>query len=557
MSRPPLDFARKLVLVVEHPRVFDPNLSIDLASLPKFTDGAATVHRLEVRLRPASVIRGRVRFDDGRPGADAWVLVQRLTDGRPDVSDQQQIGVAKNGTYSFRLDRPGRYRLTVSHFGWRPAGTIVVARPGDVVTPPDITLERGFSVAGTVSRQGVPLRDARVGLALPDDVATGRDLIAARDHHVAWIDGRVEIARQQVWTDDTGHYVIRGLSSRAVFLSPSQVKGNEVDVHIGFGERLERRVVPPAGQVDFDLAGGRLDIVLRAKEEGVHVDQALVQVFDADERPWTTIRSDGETSCALVPEAPHRLEVHHPDFAPWTVDFVAPAAGVSRRIVVELVPRPTGPTLIVRLDDARSGGAKEVALHVYRPEAPPSALDQLRSIHAFTKPNRGLRAPIDEHSVARFDDLPILEPGRYRVMLRIDGTFAIRPFHTERGSDFLEITTDVDLPRVGQVEVHAVARKGGRLKIESRTEGGIPVPAVVEIRDATDKVIPVGWLEGSPLTLKHRDRLGEHGSVESDRPLPPGRYRVVARHPLYRDAVAEVDVRAGEVTPVLISLRLP
>ncbi|MEO1085685.1 MAG: carboxypeptidase-like regulatory domain-containing protein, partial [Acidobacteriota bacterium] len=257
---------------------------------------------VELLLKRAAVLEGRILDPDGQPISEAVVILKRNRIG-------SQASVDADGRYRHET-AAGVYRLEVEAAGFRQwSRSEVRLEPG--ATAIDVRLERGFSVSGRVfDADGTPMVGAQLW---------------------AMMGGGSTVSGN---TDDDGRFRVDGLAA-----GPLRIQVE----HQRWGAVFE----------ELTLAESRSDVEIRFPEGG----RLAGQVIDADE--GTPI--SGATISASLPLNSRRTATTDGD-GRFLVDNAAPGRyrvtasrdGYARRVVEEVeVPEPGAAAmsdLVIELD---------------------------------------------------------------------------------------------------------------------------------------------------------------------------------------------------------------
>ncbi|MEZ4403744.1 MAG: carboxypeptidase-like regulatory domain-containing protein [Kofleriaceae bacterium] len=153
---------------------------------------------LSLALVAGAAVSGRVVDGAGAPVAGARVIYSGASDWSVQA-DERKDGVvsAADGTWAFPALPAGSFRFVARHPDFAPGTSAIVTLDGVHDTRDvEVKLDGGATVAGTVvDTSGVPVASARVRVA----VAT-RSIIGSEP--------------RQVFTDDAGAFVVRGLPKK-------------------------------------------------------------------------------------------------------------------------------------------------------------------------------------------------------------------------------------------------------------------------------------------------------------------------------------------------------
>jgi len=250
---------------------------------------APTEPLLEVVLRPAASVRGRVMDGDGRPIEAAKVSIDR-SDDLPGVAQAEAAG--PGGSANAVTDAEGRYVLEGLSAGsfeiraWSPRHraspwTPVAVASGAAMDLPDLVLLPGETLAGRVTTVGgEPVAEVRV-IAGPRATRTG----------------------------DDGAYRLEGLdpgTQTLLFRHPRYpAQQREVEIHAG-DNRLDVAFEPGQTVAGRVLAGGRPVPGLRVRLEPEDVVRGIAAAARSD--------GDGHFRFEEVPDGRYAVGVEDPAF---------------------------------------------------------------------------------------------------------------------------------------------------------------------------------------------------------------------------------------------------
>lgn len=269
---------------------------------------------LEVRLEPASRLRGRVQDEAGDPVEGARVLVLMPRSAEPRI--MATAAADARGAFEIYGLKPGPVRVTALADGWLPAPAAEAEIPADgAPSEVELLLARGAALEGVVTGpDGLPAASATVravretpGLPLPPGVGA-----------------------PETTTDGDGRYRLEGLPEGPVRISAAhadhapalreidvQPGSNRLDLEFGRGLAVAGRVVDADGTV---LAGVTVEIRPEAGPGRVQT---------------ATTGPDGEFRFGSVAEGQYGLTTSAPGGTAHATVRVSgtPVSGVELRLV--------------------------------------------------------------------------------------------------------------------------------------------------------------------------------------------------------------------------------
>lgn len=208
--------------------------------------------RLEVVLRPAQQVTGRLVDEDGRPVPDQRLDLTYVQDDRATKRTTSMRGHAgsvasrADGRFSFFRQEPDRVVLRISRKGYRPKETSLERSPATdaprEVDLGDVVLERGRALRGQVvdAKDGAPLRGASVTARW--QAQAGSDLVAATSDE----DGTYELAGLPPGQPVR---VTAALAGYAPATAESAAEAASLTLSLGHGGRIEGLVCGQPGEL--------------------------------------------------------------------------------------------------------------------------------------------------------------------------------------------------------------------------------------------------------------------------------------------------------------------
>ena len=279
-----------------------------------------------------TTITGIVRDVAGRPLARAQV------DGFPAEPGEAPSPDASATTYTdtwgrFGLAVPdGAFLVVASKPALRPSSVHrVVAAPADP-RPVELVLEGSIALAGRITKQGEPVRGARVRV----DLAYGTPGLFGAGEELFWRDGRVETKHGWADTDEEGRYRIMGLSPYEYRLVvDTSLDGFD---HPDAGEEKVRRFTVPNEHADVDLVATEIRVFPSMPIEYAEMGQ-LVVTSERAERTWSTNDLSSSWKIVVAPDATYRVRFDHP-LAKSNELVVSPLVrGEVREVPLDITPR--------------------------------------------------------------------------------------------------------------------------------------------------------------------------------------------------------------------------
>ncbi len=486
--------------------------------------------RVEIPLRPAAILLGRVLDSGGGPVVGATVSVHEI---RADGVDEHPTDIAvagADGSYRLRA-MPARGRLLI--VAWSvdlaPDARVIASSSAIESSVEDLVLPAGSAISGRVisSGHGVAGAGLRVG-PYPE-----AGCLSVNDARLVWDGKRVRKGWCRAETTADGAFRLTGLAEGAHQVTVEDVPG--VRMHSGFANHLRREVAAPAEDVEFDVTGAR--VVLRVQSGDETFDDFAFFLEGGDGVTSRGGRKGKSVTLLLAPGATHSLQVFRRGYRAERVTVVAPAKGGEIDLTVPLVVKRPGPTLVLTLRVEEGAPAIDrVGIGGYHPRTERGPVPSW-----FKDATRS-----ESDGRFRFKEVPA---GRWVVIARPGTRWNEPPGH------FLFAAAEVVLTDGEEVEVALDAKLGGRLRIAARNPDGAFLNAGCRVLAADGRALAVVFLaQDQSGTTFGNGTLAGRVPNEVDQPLPPGTYRVEFemedRHPKAMTVV----VNRGETTEVNVVL---
>jgi hypothetical protein len=516
----------------DHPHYLPSTLRVNPSAAEGEPPASDRVIQMYVRLHRAAGVTGVVRSQSGCAVAGVDVAVFAARNERPEKRPIATTRSDAEGRYRLRVGTEGRYLVAAVDGGeHRPAFVIGTSALGRDTLMPDLVLVEGAAISGTIRVAGKPAPKAEAATSYPGAVP-GQRLSMQNDRgtELVFVAGTLERATARADTDALGRYRIGGLGRVPYLVRPSRVSGLCSDVFNSF--RVRREVVPPAENVDFDLAAVPVTIEVRAEGKPVGGAQILILAKrtgnSCSSSSSYSVGEDGRIRAALAARSDYELRVAADGFRRGQVRFTTGPANVPQTEIVDLVPRAEPGA--VRLTVQTSDGAHPTELF----------LRLKRSGEPHETTNRRV-----EGDQGRFL-IENLEPGLYRITAghALSGG----------GSYYLEATIEASIKSGETSEQTMHLELGGRIRIEVRDREGRFVARTCRVVNQYGLpmklwfrlVLPAGGGWGAS-----NGATNPRGPVETYPPLPAGRYRVefLADGKRVEKAIP-VHVEAGKTTDV-------
>ncbi|HTF89994.1 MAG TPA: hypothetical protein VK843_16385 [Planctomycetota bacterium] len=264
-------------------------------------------------------------------------------------------------------------------------------------------------------------------------------------------------------------------------------------------------------------------------------------------------------SCSVVVLGPE-------GYLDQTLDIVAPAAGQTTDVPVELVREERSAGLVIDLVASDGTVMTDAGFAFFLADEASSPTRTfrmlLKSRHVihhgfmggfpdfFRDMRRGHDASQGEGGVFRLTELPA---GKYRV--------EVQPESTGHGGDIYWVCTPIEVELLAGAIVRRqmdVAR-GGRLRIQALNARGEPLGADCRLFDSTGRELPLAWhTEAHGSTWNgQKGKLNAsvpEGSNEAEYPFLPGTYELRLSMDDYVEATRPVVIEAGKMTFVSVVL---
>lgn len=483
---------------------------------------------VDVHLRPAAAITGRVEFSDGTPAAGAAVGAWSMVDGEPGPNRGDDTTCDELGAFRLRLADPGEYVVGAAHQRWRPAHRVTVAemnRTTDLDDP--LVLEAGEVLSGQLSRFGEPMGGVDISVRLLG-VRRACDLHPtwAIRYFLGWCEESMEHLRAATVTGEAGEWEITGLASGLYQVHV----GSPPEHRLGLGGDYSWiEVRAPARGLQLACSGS--SIRFECEEElGAIEEGSLTVYFEGRRARGVEFQGmHGIPSIWGVPGDRREVEVQFEGRETWRDEVVFPPAGGDLAIPVSLPLGSEPASLQLAVEIAGDDSVTHLEL------------DLFVSTEDETTPSSRLRAQL-------VDGVAIFAPissGRYRGVLRSESYFTY----------LQEVDLEFDLAPEEVLERSVAFELGGRIGLIVRDPDGRELPAMVTLRDAAGAARDVMFVA---LTDRGRyvseDRLVLPVINETYPCLPPGEYEVQVEHAGFASQVHTVRVDAGVTTPLALVL---
>lgn len=512
----------------EHKRIRSWDVRVDrpdlvpataLVTMPEQVTGAIEC-RLDVHL--AGILTGTLGLPS--PPAVCQPFAAVLAEGEVPGPPLDTSDIGADGSFRLRLlpDRPSR--IVVAVRGCRPVVIDATVPRGATRTAGPIPLDPGGHIAGTVvgpdgsglSRVPVTVRSTAIGAT---------SLVGVHD---VTVDGKeADWGTLKTLTDAGGRFRFDGLRPGRHRVSAS-VPGLTTDRSAA----LTRDVGPDADDVHIVMDGGI--IVVTAMSDGVPRPGVVFSVLGPTGGSGAKTGADGRARIVGQPGAKYTITCLTEDKSVHQIEGTAPEVGRVTPLVLDLGPKPVPAkvALIVR----GAPGVRRAGIHTFGVDGNDK----------YSEVVLDLDATASQPGESRFQlDLP---PGPVKLAVRPGGGWG-------DSSLYLEQSVDID-PQAGRevaAEVPLVA--GGRLRAGARDRDGKFVGANCTLRSADGQIVHVNCPRDEPGgLLRLNDVLSPHGAEILSPALAPGAYVLHVEAPGYVANERRVEVRAGEISDLVLDL---
>jgi hypothetical protein len=490
--------------------------------------------------QPNGAVSGRVVDASGGAVEGATVYLVEADRSSYEERDRDRVTrSAAGGRWSLRVTRDSTVDLGAAKEGYAPVLVLDLALSASAhVEAPDLVLGAGAAVSGQVTDpEGRPLEGVRIAAApVVEGEAPTRWMDPPKERPaILFMPGRALLGKGEVAaeTDGRGAYALRGLAAGSEYL----VRPSTKDFFAPKPDLAERRVVPPEAGVDFTLVpSGVVEVRVFDRADGKPLAGATVRLRGGARETFRQVpdwfvepvRFDRE----LAP-GPYEATAEVRGYEKGSERFEVSTAGTPLEVEIYLdrvEPGGLGAIRVAAKDD-RGMPIPQMCLAVFRGRGLPAA---------EANPGRGT----DDASGIR--EIRNLEAGRYRVRV----TSQYRDYgaaETEAEIAPGETTAlDVVLPRTGRLEVEVKDARGEALRgysIEFLDESGRRVDVEILVRSGLFTELSVS--QGAPVPYPGRLKVGR---------VAPGRITVAVSHEGASPKTETVEVRAGEVRRLVVTL---
>jgi len=507
--------------------------------VPNVTVRPGTVtDSVNFRLVRGGRVQGQVVDWQRRPVPDAEIWWEKVGEtvtltGGFQVGRGGRLGTrtGANGRYALEELPPGLYRIGARKGGFLPDLREEVAVVAHATVQVDLRLGRGGAVIGTVFQADgqTPAAGVLVSAtpAAPDGAAQ-HFFAAAQPLPSFGSDGSDRAGMYETQTDDTGRYVLPGLRAGVYCLTAWEPGG-------GLAQRRAVIVREGREQRGIDLVLGEVQAT----------NELNVQVVGPEGQPLPEARvavTQSQQAVAHVVETDQRGEVLVQSLAPGEAEIVAQQPGFApSRLGVQFQSRRRGDLTVTLSRGGKISGrlvdgndrSERLEVVACPPEAEPQAYQPQSPYHWL----RFSAAPIGPDGTYA---LPDLAPGLYTVFVRERSTGEILAVQTR-----IEVTAQTETKGI-DFRLSEVGTVAGRVV---RAADGAAVPSAQVVAD----LLAPGQRQ-RPLGVQRVAQTDEAGRFQLAG-LPPGRWRLQARHPELAPLARTIRVEAGD--EALLTLTLP
>lgn len=520
----------RLFVLVDHPRFFPERGDVVTSDGPAVPDapgnGKRIVDRLYLRMRPAARVGGRVVDDRSGPIIGATVSLHAMRSNVPDPEATEAVTTGKDGTFRVRARDAGEYLLVAAAPAFRPAGRVVAAKRGELLSVDDVPLGRGLEISGRVTWAGKPLKasiravqgdEDRITTFLPGEVGVGRFVLL-------WKDGAATYKRAVVMTNEDGTYAFGGLDPTRYVVGVDPYATEGLPLHSSVTSSLTRSVSAPDVALDFALDGAEVVFEVTSSERPL---VGFVNVFGTGGASGYATDENGRRS--VLVRAMSRLQI---STTPNDDTFEADQREID-------APR-VGERAVVRIVLERKANLGGVTLTLSSKTKMPSRA----AVSFFTGEERLI--PVSTKSVEGSGGVfhvPDVPAGTYTVIVQADS----RTWMSGEGF-FLEAEGPIVVTKGLDVAASFEIRPGGRLRVFAHDIAGKLVPATCDVRDPLGRSVARRFLY--PPYSSTWGQLSSAGPSLLDPPLEAGVYSLVLEREGYKSKTVSARVEAGKVSEV-------
>lgn len=268
-----------------------------------------------------------------------------------------------------------------------------------------------------------------------------------------------EIARLRtdVAAEADGRYSLFGLAPLPYTIAAHPHRGGFGNVHDEIRAAARTVATPSQDAVDFDLSG--CEFLFHCVDKATRMPVDGTACFIEGRGGWGGGPFPaGPNSVILRRGAEYGFRVEHADYERYATSIKTPAIGDTLEFEVELQPKAPRPVIVVRVSGAAATEIRELwatfeglgapAIAWWRPEG--------------TFHTRSISGERDAEGAYRFQS-QTPPAGRYRVRFRADGPLDGFGAAFAKPSMIADMSTEIDIPTVGEVFVDIEAKLNGVL----------------------------------------------------------------------------------------------
>lgn len=297
------------------------------------------------------------------------------------------------------------------------------------------------------------------------------------------------------------------------------------------------RVKPDAEDLRLVVDAARIRVEFKGDvERGTYLPWVAVAAVGGDDAlpedvVWAseTFHADRHREIVVSPGMPYFVTLRDHRFETTGERVVAPAAGESRTVVIEVTKKRTRSAIDVRLQGEGSERLRQVAFGLW-------PID--KDAREMTPTRMGMANRQD----GRYR-LPEIEAGTWRLHIR-PGAIA---FHGEP-TGWEEIVQQVVVRAGVDLDLELPARRGPRLLVRARDGRGKPARARVEVRGPAGQSVHLGWRgsDDGQNTIVAQGELPGTPTAEALGRLVAGTWRLVFTLEGHRPVEKTIDLVVGK-----------